>query len=138
MISVLPASGEEKRAFLAQEPEALELFILREGETERGRAGVSLRHGSLWISQFETEEKNAPEDRRFWADTLLRAAASCAANHGAYRLCCTLPGLESFLRSEGFSREGNVWSLPTESIVKIKKNAAFSANTACQESADRL
>ena len=137
MITVLPASGEDKRAFLAQEPEALELFLLRDGETERGRAGVSLRHGSLWIVRFETEE-GAPEDRRFWADTLLRAAASCAANHGAYRLCCSLPALEAFLRSEGFSREGNMWSLPTESIVKIKKNAAFSANTACQESADRL
>lgn len=137
MISVLPASGEEKRAFLAQEPEALELFILREGETERGRTGVSLRHGSLWIVLFETE-KGTAENRRFWADTLLRAAASCAANHGAYRLCCSLPTLEAFLRSEGFSREGNMWSLPTESIVKIKKNAAFSANTACQESADRL
>ena len=41
MITVLPASGEEKSAFLAQEPEALELFLLRDGETERGRAGES-------------------------------------------------------------------------------------------------
>ena len=50
------------------------------------------------------------------------AAASLAANRGAYQIVCSLSAWASFLRAEGFREEKERFVLQTEQIVKFCKD----------------
>ena len=121
MITILPGQGERLSRFRRQYGEEAELLVMRGPDGELGCVGVRLSHSVLEIVALEAASSEDGE-RRFAADSLLRAAASLAANRGAYRLSCALSGWEPFLFAEGFRQEGEKFVLPTESIVKICKD----------------
>lgn len=121
MITILPAEGERLARFRDEYGGEAELLTMRERDAEYGSIGVRVSHSVLEILSLETAASEESE-RRFAADSLLRAAASLAANRGAYRLSCDLPAWESFLLAEGFRRDEGKFVLPTDQIVKICKD----------------
>lgn len=119
MITILPADPAEKEALF--QPEADDVLVMRDGGQALGWVAVQAGRACLRLLALTVCPEEEAE-RRFCADSLLRAAASYAANQGAYRLCCRLSQWKAFLQSEGFQREGEEYVLPTSSIVKICKD----------------
>lgn len=121
MITILPEQGDLLAQIRRVHPSVTDLLVMKDGEERLGTIGVCVEHSVLDILLFEVscEEETG---RRFIADSLLRAAASLAANRGAYRLSCSLPEWSSFLCAEGFREEEGRFVLPTEHIVKFCKD----------------
>ena len=113
MITILPAEGDRLASFRREYGEEAELLVMQERGVEYGTV--------LEILSFDVSASEEIE-RRFFADSLLRAAASLAANRGAYRLSCALEPWKDFLKGEGFCEKEGQFVLPTENIVKICKD----------------
>ena len=120
MIAILPLAGEELERFRREHPDAEDVLVMTDRRARLGAVGVRVSSSVLHIVLLEADGEE-PE-RRFLADSLLRAAASFAANRGAYRLSCALPGWEDFLKSEGFRPEDGSFVLPTDRIVNFCKH----------------
>lgn len=121
MITILPVQGEPFAQVRQMHPEVTDLLVMKDGEQELGSIGVFAGNSSLEICCLEVSCEEEAE-RRFYADSLLRAAASLAANRGAYRIVCSLSAWASFLRAEGFREEEERFVLQTEQIVKFCKD----------------
>ena len=121
MITILPAEGDRLASFRRKYGEEAELLVMQERGVEYGTAGIRIRRSVLEILSFDVSASEEIE-RRFFADSLLRAAASLAANRGAYRLSCALEPWKDFLKGEGFCEKEGQFVLPTENIVKVCKD----------------
>lgn len=121
MITILPVQGESLAWVRQTCPTVTDLLMMKDGEQELGSVGVSVGNSSLEICLLEVACDGETE-RRFYADSLLRAAASLAANRGAYQIVCSLSAWASFLRAEGFREEKERFVLQTKQIVKFCKD----------------
>ena len=78
MITILPVQGESLARVRQTCPAVTDLLVMKDGEQELGSVGVSVGNSSLEICSLEVA-CNGETERRFYADSLLRAAASLAA-----------------------------------------------------------
>lgn len=130
MITIVPAQGEEREAFLQSmglfEKNKADVLLMKDGRELLGGAAVEILHSELWIwniSVLGDSLQMLSSQGRFVADSLLRACASFAANAGAFRLVSNQQEASVFLGSEGFRNEEGQWFLPTDAIVKFSKDS---------------
>ena len=127
MLTILPLQdGEEKSALLRQRPEAgadAEVLVMKDRGETLGWTAVDVRDSCVRMLRVRGADGSLPAgpEGRFLADSLMRAAASFGANHGAYRIFCLDPEAGPLLEVSGFRREGRAFAQDLGEIVHVTK-----------------
>lgn len=130
MITILPEKDPQKAKPLLNtcgaEGEKAAVLRMRDNADELGYAVVDvkascLRILDLHIAGIQDNKSPAPEQRML-ADGLIRAAASYAANNGAYDIECQFPGFDNLLTQMGFHKENNIYKADCATFIKYCKS----------------